>query len=134
MAFDHLYQKHRVAIVVAAAATLAFGALFGLSWAAGFVTIFHRFVHVHWTWVPIALGAELVSYVGYIVAYREVARAEDGAELDYTRAAALVATGFGVFVASGGFALDEAVLKSAGVPAPEARARVLRLGAREFVG
>src|SRR5204863_3474635 len=74
-----------------------------------------------------------VAYLGYILAYREVARAEEGAELDLTSTAAVVATGFGVFVASGGFALDEAVLRSAGVPEREARARVLGLGALEYV-
>jgi uncharacterized membrane protein YbhN (UPF0104 family) len=130
---EHLYVRHRVAFVVTVAAVLAFGALAGLAWSAGFVTVFHRFIHVHWWWVPIALGAEVISYVGYIVAYREVARAEDGAELDLSGTAAVVATGFGVFVASGGFALDEAVLKSAGVSPREARARVLGLGALEYV-
>lgn len=130
---ERLYGKQRVAIVFAAAAVLAFGALTGLAWSAGFVTVFHRFIHVHWWWIPIALGVEVLSYAGYIVAYREMARAGDGAELGLSRAAALVATGFGVFVASGGFALDERVLKSAGVSPSEARARVLGLGALEYV-
>jgi uncharacterized membrane protein YbhN (UPF0104 family) len=130
---DQLYKTHRLALVVAAAGVLAFGAFAGLSWWAGFVSVYHHLTHIHWWWIPVALGAEAVSYVGYIVAYREVARAEDGAELDLSSTAAVVATGFGVFLSSGGFALDEAVLRSAGVPPREARARVLGLGALEYV-
>ena len=72
VAFDYLYKKHRVAAVLTVAAVLAFGALFGVAWSAGPLTVFHRLLHVHWIWVPIALGAEIVSYLGYVVAYREV--------------------------------------------------------------
>lgn len=133
VAIEHLYKAHRLAFVVVAAGVLTFGAFTGLAWWAGFVRVYHLFIHVHWWWAVVALGAEIVSYLGYIVAYREVARAEDGHELDLSSTAAVVATGFGVFVASGGFALDEAVLRSAGVPAREARSRVLGLGALEYV-
>jgi uncharacterized membrane protein YbhN (UPF0104 family) len=133
MAVENLYKAHRLAFVVVAAAVLAFGAFTGLSWWAGFEAVYHRLIHVQWWWALVALAAEAVSYVGYIVAYREVARAEEGTELDLTSTAAAVATGFGVFVSSGGFALDEAVLRSAGVPAREARSRVLGLGALEYV-
>jgi uncharacterized membrane protein YbhN (UPF0104 family) len=130
---EHQYKAHRLLFVVIAAAVLTSGAFTGLAWWAGFVAVYHRFVHVYWWWAAVALGAEAVAYFGYILAYREVARAEEGAELDLTSTAAVVATGFGVFVASGGFALDEAVLRSAGVSEREARARVLGLGALEYV-
>lgn len=133
MAFEHLYKAHRLAFVVVTAGVLTFGAFTGLAWWAGFVRVYHRFVHVHWWWALVALGVETVAYLGYVVAYREVARAEDGAEFNLSSTAALVATGFGVFVASGGFALDEAVLRSAGVPERDARRRVLGLGALEYV-
>jgi uncharacterized membrane protein YbhN (UPF0104 family) len=130
---EHLYKAHRLLFVVIAAGVLTSGAFTGLAWWAGFVAVYHRLIHVHWWWALVALGAEIVSYVGYVIAYREVARAEKGAELDLSSTAAAVATGFGVFVSSGGFALDEAVLRSAGVSAKEARARVLGLGALEYV-
>jgi uncharacterized membrane protein YbhN (UPF0104 family) len=133
VAVEHLYKAHRLAFVVAAAGVLTFGAFTGLAWWAGFVRVYHRFIHVHWWWALVALGAEAVAYLGYVAAYREVARAEDGAEFNLTSTAAVVATGFGVFVASGGFALDEAVLRSAGVSPREARQRVLGLGALEYV-
>jgi uncharacterized membrane protein YbhN (UPF0104 family) len=130
---ENLYKAHRLAAVALAAGVLTFGAFTGLAWWAGFVHVYERFIHVQWWWVLVALAAEAVSYGGYILAYREVVRAEDGAQLDLTSTAAVVATGFGVFVASGGFALDEAVLRSAGVAPRDARARVLGLGALEYV-
>jgi uncharacterized membrane protein YbhN (UPF0104 family) len=130
---EHQYKVHRLAFVVGAAGLLTFGAFTGLAWWAGFVHVYHRFIHVQWWWALVALAAEAVAYIGYISAYREVSRAGDGEELDLSSTAAVVATGFGVFVASGGFALDEAVLRSAGVEAREARARVLGLGALEYV-
>ena len=133
MAVENLYKAHRLAAVVVAAGVLTFGAFTGLAWWAGFMPVYQRLIHVHWWWVPVALAAEVVSYVGYVIAYREVVRAEEGAELDLSSTAAAVATGFGVFVSSGGFALDEAVLRSAGVSPREARSRVLGLGALEYV-
>jgi uncharacterized membrane protein YbhN (UPF0104 family) len=133
VSIEHHYKAHRLLFVVLAAGVLAFGAFTGLAWWAGFEAVYHRFIHVHWWWALVALGVEAVSYLGYMVAYREVVRAEEGTELDLSSTAAAVATGFGVFVASGGFALDEAVLRSAGVAPREARARVLGLGALEYV-
>jgi uncharacterized membrane protein YbhN (UPF0104 family) len=128
-----LGRPYRVAALVAAAAILSVGALTGLAASVGFEQVWQRAIFPHWEWLPVAVAGQLVAYLGYIVAYREVARAEKGTELDLTSTAAAVATGFGVFVASGGFALDEAVLRSAGVSAREARARVLGLGALEYV-
>jgi uncharacterized membrane protein YbhN (UPF0104 family) len=80
----------------------------------------------------VALAAEIVAYLGYTIAYREVVRAEDGAELEVPHLAALVAAGFGVFLQGGGFALDREALRRAGLSKGEARARVLGLGALEY--
>ena len=44
----------------------------------------------------------------------------------------MVATGFGVFLQGGGFALDREALKRSGLDEREARARVLGLGALEY--
>jgi uncharacterized membrane protein YbhN (UPF0104 family) len=130
---DRLYTRHRLALTVAAAAVLAFSATFGLVWSAGFSAIAHRFVEISWIWIPVALGAEVLSFAGYVVAYREVVRAEGGTELRLSRAAALVATGFGVFVPTGGFVLDETALQVTGLSRKEARERVLGLGVLEYV-
>jgi hypothetical protein len=49
-------------------------------------------------WLAVALAAEVIAYVGYTIGYREIVRAERGADLEVPKAVALVATGFGVFL------------------------------------
>src|SRR5205807_123684 len=63
---------------------------------------------------------------------REVARVEDGPRLPHSRAIALVATGFGVFIARGGFSVDLHAFRQEFVDDREARVRVLGLGALEY--
>src|SRR5689334_4628146 len=128
----HSWAFHRLTLLVIVAASLAAGALIGLTWVVGVRTVLTGLVHPHWLWLGVAVVGEVVAYIGYTVAYREVARAERGAELDVPKAAALVATGFGVFVQGGGFALDREALQRAGLSADEARRRVLGLGALEY--
>jgi uncharacterized membrane protein YbhN (UPF0104 family) len=125
-------RRHEVAFLVAVAAALAAAALLGVAWAAGFARERHLLLRPGWPWLGIAVVAEMLAYVGYTVAYREVVRAERGAELDVPKAAALVATGFGVFLQGGGFTLDREALKRAGLAERDARARVLGLGALEY--
>jgi uncharacterized membrane protein YbhN (UPF0104 family) len=103
------WRPHHIGAVVLLAAGLAAAALVGLAWSIGF-------------------GPTLRA----IAAYREVARVERGAELEVPKAAALVATGFGVFVHSGGFALDREALQRAGLTEEDAHRRVLGLSALEY--
>src|SRR5690349_17859354 len=105
-----------------AAGVLSLGALVGVASTVGFSHVVHQLGRPHWVWVPVALVCELVAYLGYTLAYREVARAEQGPELDMPRTVVLVTTGFGVFVHGGGFALDRAALERAGLTQREARA------------
>jgi uncharacterized membrane protein YbhN (UPF0104 family) len=129
---DQLVKPHRLAAVVLVAAALSLGALVGVASTVGFGRVWRQLLHPHWIWVPVALGCELVAYLGYTLGYREVARVERGPELDMPKAAVLVTTGFGVFVQGGGFALDRAALERAGLSEAEARARVLGLGSLEY--
>jgi uncharacterized membrane protein YbhN (UPF0104 family) len=126
------WPAHRLAILVALAALLAAGGLFGLASTVGIQKTLTALVHPHWPWLVVAVGGELVAYAGYTAAYREVARVEGGAELEVPRAAALVAAGFGVFVHGGGFALDRMALRRAGLSEEETRRRVLGLGTLEY--
>ena len=123
---------HKLGALVVVAAIAAAGALVGVAWAAGFSTVEEVLLHPRWRWLGAAVIAEVVAYLGYTIAYRELVRAEGGAELDPPKAAALVATGFGVFLQGGGFALDREALKRSGLSADEARQRVLGLGALEY--
>src|SRR5439155_10484317 len=85
-----------------------------------------------WLWFPVAFAGEAVAYLGYTLAYRELTRAERGPELDVPSAAALVTTGFSVFVQGGGFAFDRAALERVGLSQRQARERVLGLGTLEY--
>lgn len=129
---DQLAKPHRLAAVLLLAAALSMGALVGVASTVGFGRVWRQLSHPHWIWVPVAVGCEFAAYLGYTLAYREVARVERGAELDMPRAAVMVTTGFGVFVEGGGFALDRATLERAGLSEREARARVLGLGSLEY--
>jgi uncharacterized membrane protein YbhN (UPF0104 family) len=126
------WPLHKLATLVLLAGCLAAGALFGLAWTVGFEEVLTGLVHPHWTWLGAAVGGELLAYAGYTAAYREIARAEDGAELGVPGAAALVASGFGVFVHNGGFSFDRVALQRAGLSEREACRRVLGLGSLEY--
>jgi uncharacterized membrane protein YbhN (UPF0104 family) len=129
----HLERRPRELILfIALGAGLSLTAVAGVSWAAGFEAVAARLRHVDAVWLPVALAAEALAYVGYVLAYREVARVEGGPELPHSRVLALVATGFGVFVARGGFAVDLHAFRQECVDDREARVRVLGLGALEY--
>lgn len=128
--FDHPFWE--LSVLIAVGASLSLGAAIGVAWAAGFGTVLHRLGHPAPLWIPLALAGQIVAYLGYLIAYREVARVERGPELSMTRLAAVVFSGFGVFVAAGGFAIDISALRGAGSDEREARIRVLGLGALEY--
>src|SRR5919201_2780912 len=120
------------AVLVAVGASLALGALVGIAWAAGFHCVYERMADVDGVWLPVALGFEIAAYLGYVVAYRELARVAGGPSLGLGRAGAIVAAGFGGFVIRGGFLVDRHALEDAGISQRQARIRVLGLGALEY--
>ena len=126
------WPTRRLIVLVAVAGVLAGGALLGLASTVDIREALTRLAHPHWQWLVIAVGGEFVAYAGYTAAYREVARVDSGAELAVPKVAALVAAGFGVFVHGGGFSLDRAALRRAGLSEAEARRRVLGLGMLEY--
>ena len=129
----HLERTPReIAFLILFGATLATAAVVGVSWAAGFGAVAHRLGAVDAMWLPLALAAEVVAYLGYVLAYRELARVEGGPTLPHSRVLALVATGFGVFVARGGFAVDLHAFRQECRDERDARVRVLGLGALEY--
>ncbi len=122
-----------LALFIALGAALALGTTLAVAWAAGFDEVFHRVLHVRPLWIPIALAGQAVAYLGYMLAYREVARVKRGPELGMMRLAAVVFTGFGIFVAHGGFSADLIALRGTGISKRDARVRVLGLGALEYL-
>ena len=138
IADDYVSRHHRehgrreVAASLAIAATLATGALVGVAWAAGFGEVATRLAHPHWIWFAVAFAGTVASLIGYTIAYRELAREDEGPQMQVRHVGALVATGFGVFIPRGGFTLDEEALVDAGVPPREAALRVRRLSLLEY--
>jgi uncharacterized membrane protein YbhN (UPF0104 family) len=120
------------ALLIAIGGALALGAIVGIAWAAGFGQVLDVLRDANPVWLPVAFGMELVAYIGYVIAYREVARLGGGPRLGLLRAGAIVAAGFGAFVVRGGFVLDRHALEDAGLEPHEARARVIGLGVLEY--
>jgi uncharacterized membrane protein YbhN (UPF0104 family) len=86
-------------------------------------------------WLVICLGAELLGYVGYVLALRNIARVDGGPRLSFALTARTVVSGFGVYAAAhaaGGFALDYWALRRAGLERDKAIARVAGLGVLEY--
>jgi uncharacterized membrane protein YbhN (UPF0104 family) len=81
-------------------------------------------------WFAIAFACELAAFCAYVLAYRAVAAIEDGPRLSLREATALVAFGFGAFLAKGGAALDSKALSRRG-DTREGEVRVLALDALE---
>jgi uncharacterized membrane protein YbhN (UPF0104 family) len=119
-------------VFVVASTAIALGTLVAVSWVAGFEHVWDRLQSVDPVWFASAFGAQIVAYVGYVLAYREVARVEEGCDMTTRSVVAAVAAGFGPFVARGGFAVDVHAFKQAGLSDNEVRARVLGLGALEY--
>lgn len=119
-------------VFVVASSLIALGTLFIVTWIAGFDHVAARLHAVDPVWFAAAFGAQLVAYLGYVLAYREVARVEPGCEIATRDVVAAVTAGFGPFVARGGFAVDVHAFKQAGLSDQEVRVRVLGLGALEY--
>jgi hypothetical protein len=119
-------------VFVAATSLIALGTLFAVTWVAGFGHVAARLQAVDPVWFIAALGAQMLAYVGYVFAYREVARVERDCEFGTRDLVAAVTAGFGPFVARGGFAVDVHAFKHAGLSDQEVRVRVLGLGALEY--
>ena len=86
-------------------------------------------------WLVICLGAELIGYVGYVLALRNIARVDGGPQLSFALTARTVVSGFGVYAAAhgaGGFAVDYMALRRAGLRRDQAIARVAGLGVLEY--
>src|SRR5205823_6696187 len=99
-----------------------------------------RLVHVFGRLNPLCLvacfGGQVVAYLGYVLAVRDIARVEGGPQLSLSLTTRTVVAGFGVFAAThsaGGFAVDYWALRRSGLEREEAIARVLGLGALEYL-
>jgi hypothetical protein len=126
------YGRQHVAAFILIGATLACAALAGVAWAAGFGAVGDLLVSPQWRWFPIALGGEVAAYAGYTLAFREIAGSLPASRLRLRDTLALVSSGFGVFIARGGFRADYEALQERCEDDADARVRVLGLSALEY--
>jgi uncharacterized membrane protein YbhN (UPF0104 family) len=90
----------------------------------------------NWPWLAGCLLGELVAYAGYVLTLRDMARVDEGNDLDLVASTKTVVAGFGVFAAtrsSGGFAVDYWAFREAGSSRRDAVRRVVGLGLLEYV-
>jgi uncharacterized membrane protein YbhN (UPF0104 family) len=131
---DHRQLGPReILVFLFTAAVLSSAAILGIMLAAGWGAVTDTAREADWNLIFLAPVAVILSHLGYVLAYREIARADGGAELARGEAAALVTTGFGGFVPRGGFALDARGLRDFGLPREDAMLRVLVLAIAEYV-
>ncbi|HZR91863.1 MAG TPA: YbhN family protein [Gaiellaceae bacterium] len=118
-----------------AASALAMLAAVGVADAAGLDRVARVTSGLEPTWLLACLAGELVGYVGYVLALRNVARLDGGPRLPFKLAARTVVAGFGVHGsahAAGGFAVDYWALRRFGLGRDQAIARVAGLGLLEY--
>lgn len=126
-------RKHQPPLVATtAAAAFAFlAALAVMAAIAGWDKVLDQF-HLRLSfWFAVAFAAELAAFCAYVLAYRSVATIEDGPHLSIRDATALVAVGFGAFLAKGGAALDSKALGKSNDADRDGEIRVLALDALE---
>jgi uncharacterized membrane protein YbhN (UPF0104 family) len=134
-----MWSRHQVhtklaklGLLTLAAALLFVGAAVGMAYVAGFDGVRHALEQPSWPWLVASLGGVALSFVGYYFGYRGLASVEDGPDdLDLRSRLAIVVAGFGGFLAHGGGALDEFVMRAAGASKREARVRVTLLAGLE---
>jgi uncharacterized membrane protein YbhN (UPF0104 family) len=119
----------RLVVTSVAAATAFLGALAVMSAIAGWNDVVDQLRVRLSFWFAIAFAAELAAFAAYVLAYRAVAAVANGPKLTVREATALVAVGFGAFLAKGGAALDSKALSKSG--RREGEVRVLALDALE---
>ncbi|HET7146108.1 MAG TPA: lysylphosphatidylglycerol synthase domain-containing protein [Gaiellaceae bacterium] len=130
---SHLDRSRAASLAfVVASSAIAVAGLFLVAWIAGFDHVAARMRAIEPVWFATAFVAQIIAYGGYVLAYREVARVEDGCDMSPRDALAAVTAGFGAFVARGGFAVDVHAFKQQGLSDHEVRVRVMGLGALEY--
>jgi len=128
----HLRRRGSVLAVLAGVAILLeLAAGTGLAYVAGWSQVRTVLGDFDGIWLIALVGALLVSFIGYYYAYRGIFRVEGGPTLPRQQMRAVVAAGFGGFLAHGGGALDQYALQAAGTDEDEAKARVAALGGLE---
>jgi uncharacterized membrane protein YbhN (UPF0104 family) len=110
-------------------------AVFFIGQVASFPKMVRALRHADRIWFVVCLVGEIVAYLGYIAAYRDVARVDGGPRFPLWTVARVVAVGFGAFVAGSSFGtlgVDYWALHKAGEEPHRAVRRVLALNTLQW--
>jgi hypothetical protein len=135
LSHHHVWAKrHRLLLLTTLAVLLYVGGGVGMAYIAGFDRIWHAAQHPSWPWLAASLGGVALAFVGYYFGYQGVGSIEGGPDdLSHADRLAVVAAGFGGFLAHGGTGLDRVVMRAAGGSKREAKVRVTLLGGLEHL-
>jgi uncharacterized membrane protein YbhN (UPF0104 family) len=128
------FERRRMLILLGAGA-LALVAAMALADVAGYDALTLAVRKLEPEYVIGCFLGQLVAYVGYVLAVRDVARVDGGARMPLALTAKTVVAGFGVYAAThaaGGFAVDYWAFRRSGLKRDDAVRRVLALGALEY--
>ena len=128
-------DRRRLLISVGFALVLAIGAVGLIGEVADYHRVTRALSRAHHIWLVGCLAGEALAYLGYILAYRDVARVGDGPRLPIWTVTRIVVIGFGAFVLGstpGGLAVDYWALHRATGHAHDAARRVLALNTLEW--
>jgi uncharacterized membrane protein YbhN (UPF0104 family) len=95
--------------------------------------LWHALERLQPAWLGAAVAAELVAYLGYVLAYRTMIVPGERQRLSFLLTVRLVVAGFGPSMPMGGFAFDRLVLRAVHRSRRRARVQVLGLGVIEYL-
>jgi uncharacterized membrane protein YbhN (UPF0104 family) len=124
-------RGNELSLLILLAVALEVAAGVGLAYLAGFSNVQAVLRSFEWPWLTGLFGALIISFVGYYYAYRGIFRVEHGPAPPRRQMRAVVAAGFGGFIAHRGGALDQYALEATGADEEEAKARVAALAGLE---
>jgi len=128
-------DRRTALITVAVAVVLGLGTIAVVGHAADWEQVEEALDQADRAWLPLCLVGLLAAYAGYVMAYRDVARADDGPRLPVPVATRVVMIGAGATVvgaSAGGLAVDFWALHRAGEPSHTAARRVLAFNTLEW--
>jgi uncharacterized membrane protein YbhN (UPF0104 family) len=130
-----LEQGPHPLVALAVVLVLEAAAFGGLVWLGGWRALWHAVTVGNAVWFTVCIAGQLVAYGGYTLALRSVASVDADVPLDLAASLGIVSVGFSpVFsaTAGGGFSIDLAALREAGMTRRNALNRTLALGALEY--
>jgi uncharacterized membrane protein YbhN (UPF0104 family) len=126
------YFRERPIAASAFATAIAVIAVLAIARVTGADAIGRAFGHIRAPWIALTAGAEVLAYLGYMIAYRSIAQVHGHAPLALPLVARVVVAGFGPFSIGGGFGIDKQTLHALHEDERSARVRVLALGTLEW--